>query len=145
MRDVVTRLREMGRPRNGSQLETLDELMQHIGRNLTFATEWADMPDALVVNYEDTAFHGERTCAAIVEHLGLTLSPGIFPFLIRDVQAPENDGRNKKRTALPKRHRREMSAEEQAVFLDRFAAFYERFMPDARVDVEEGEGQDEVA
>lgn len=136
MRDVVTRLRDMGKPRRGSQLESLDEMMHHIGRNLAFATEWANMPGALVVDYEDTAFRAERTCAAVVEHLGLDLAPTCFPALIDDVNAPENNARNKKRKAMSRRHRHEMPAEEQALFLARFAAFYERFMPDAQVDVE---------
>lgn len=143
MRDVVTRLREMGKPRRGSQLESLDEIMHHIGRNLAFATEWANMPGALVINYEDTAFRAERTCTAVVEHLGLDLGPECFPALIRDVNAPENDARNKKRKAMPQRHRYEMPAEEQALFLERFAAFYDRFMPDARVAVDDEADQED--
>lgn len=135
MRDVVQRLKDLGRQRRGSQLDTAEDLLAHLGRNLSYTMDWADMAGALILRYEETAFKPEVSIEAILRQAGLDLPAERRLEIFDRVTSTDNAVRNKN-VGRPARHVREMMPDEQALILDKFRTFYERFFPDARVRYE---------
>ncbi len=134
MRDVVQRLKDLGRQRRGSQLDTTEELLAHLGRNLSYTMDWADTPGALILKYEDTAFTPERSMRSILQQLNQSLPPQRCLEIFDRVTSTDNAVRNKN-VGRPARHTREMSAEDQEIILGKFPEFYRRFFPGAEVAV----------
>jgi hypothetical protein len=133
MLDVVTRLDEKGRSHHRIRQGELESTLHTIDANVAQSTAWADLPGALMLDYEQTAFSHERTLDAICRQLGLPPSQHLYPQIFDNATDRLEP---KKNVARPYRHRREMSASDQQMFLDRYADYYARFFPQATVAVE---------
>jgi hypothetical protein len=134
MLDVVSRLEDQGRRHENIRPGDLTTTLAGLKVNLDFSLGWADIPGALILDYEQTAFAYQTTLDAICSQLGL----GDLRHLYEEVfDAASARMEGKKNAARPHRHRREMSAQQQQVFLDHFADYYARFYPTASVEVQE--------
>lgn len=121
---------------------SFDVVVHKVAQNIGFMTAWADLADAMILKYEETAFTPHVTIRRICEQLQLDLPEEAFDGYFRTASENPNVKRN---VAQPARHRREMPAEQQEEILSRFAPFYARFFPDARVDVEESDSDRDIA
>jgi hypothetical protein len=134
MLDVVTRLGEKGRAHTVIQPGALESTFSGLDVHAGYCATWAGMQGALILDYEQTAFSHAVTLDAISAQLGLGDNSEHYPAAFA---AATERMEPKKYVARPHRHRREMSASDQQMFLDRYASFYERFYPDAKVVVED--------
>ena len=126
MWDVLKQQRAKGRDR--PHLTSLSGMLEHIERNLRYTHKWADLGAPLILNYEQTAFSPEVSLSAISNDVGLIVDSSSFGTIFSDVTSTKNAAQNRN-VAKPYRHRREMELSVQEVFLERFQAYYERFLP----------------
>ncbi|GLK54286.1 hypothetical protein JOD31_001453 [Methylopila capsulata] len=135
MRDVATRRQSLGREfKHDVRPDDITSTFSVINANIARVAEWTAAPDALLLHYEETAFSPERTIEKICRHLHLEPpKSGVEAITLQAASWPNG----KRNVAQPHRHRREMSAKDQEIVLDRFADFYARYFPDARVLTED--------
>lgn len=134
--DAVARKQLLGKVNDtGINVGDFRSAFRDIEENLRSLDRWADMPGTLVLHYENTAFAPALSIDAICRHLNLDIAPSQFEAIFDKAAA---NPKNKRNVAESRRHTREMSAEDQAMILDHFAAFYDRYMPDAAVEVDNG-------
>ena len=120
---------EKGRSnRAGIEVDDITTTFAAIRTNVDNVTRWKDATDCIVLYYEDTAFRPEVSIRALCDQLGLVVPAGRFAALAEEAGENQDGKRN---VAQPLRHKREMDEATQALFLDEFRPFYERFFPDA--------------
>lgn len=135
MLDVVVRLAEQkGRSHPTIRAGDLSSTLKTIEANIARITSWADIPGGLILNYEQTAFDHTVTLDAICRQLGLDAPRDSYGVIFERATKRMS---GKVNVAKPHRHRRQMSAADQADFLRRFKPFYDRFYPQATVVVDE--------
>ncbi|MBM7853042.1 hypothetical protein JOD31_003293 [Methylopila capsulata] len=145
-RDLALSLLDVAEKQNALGLSRRDDLiaqrgavsatLERLSVNVGMMSAWADMPGALVLDYEQTAFDPRLSIASICRQLGIAVPEEQFDAVFAQAAT---DPRGKKNVAAPRRHRREMAPEDQRLVLDRFPEFYERFYPGADVDVDDSD------
>ncbi|PWR22839.1 hypothetical protein [Zavarzinia aquatilis] len=136
MMDVVARKEKLGRPNlTGIVLGEIESTFAAMRGNLDSAYRWGETPGVLFLDYENTAFRPEITIDAICRQLGLDLPRAEYDAIFTEAAANPNGKLN---VGVSRRHRREMSARDQAAVLAEFADYYARFYPDAAVTVDAG-------
>lgn len=136
--DVLKRRKALNKPEKpGLAIGDFASLFPILRKDVESAYRWAEAQDAIILEYENTAFDPSVSIDAICEHLGLSVPACRHEAIFADAVANPNGKLN---VGTSKRHRREMAAEDQAAILEHFADFYARFYPDARVDVEAAPG-----
>ncbi len=137
MLDTISRKEILGRlNRTGITLGDVTSTFDGMQINLDSMYQWLDMPGAIHLDYEQTAFNPTISIARICRHLGIEVSMGLHDEIFAEAAANPSGKRN---VAMSKRHVREMSPEDQALVLERFADFYRRFYPHAGTAVLEEE------
>lgn len=136
--DVVARTEKLKRT-NRSEIRAGDvaSTFPAIRKNIESAYAWSDTRDAIVLEYEDTAFRPAISIEAICRQLGLEVPRDALDKVVADTFANRNAKLN---VGQPRRHRREMAAADQAAILAAFRDFYDRFYPGADVAVDAGAG-----
>ena len=137
MLDVVDRRAQLGKA-NSSAIRQgeVHSTFPAIEADLTSLAQWDEIPGAIALDYEETAFRPPVSIAAICRHLALDLPVEEYDSLFQQAAANPSGKMN---VAMPNRHRREMSADDQAAFLSHFHDFYARYYPDAKVVAEAGQ------
>jgi hypothetical protein len=131
-------LRDPDLPQPSGDLRTT---LRNVQKNIEHVLKWADIPGALILRYEETAFSPHVTIGAICNQLKLDLPASEFDGVFD--KAVQMKGQFN--VAESNRHRREMSEDDQALVMKTFSSFYERFFPGATIGVENPLSASEIA
>ena len=127
MRDMTRLILDKGKPnRHGIDVDDLITAFPAIWSEIDGVTRWMDSTDCIVLYYEETAFDPETSCHKLCEQLNLKVRDTKFAQLAAEAAQNPN---GKKNVAQPMRHKREMDAPTQELFLREFRPFYDRFFP----------------
>jgi hypothetical protein len=116
----------------GMELGEVASTFPVMRENVESTYRWLDMPGAIVLEYEETAFRPEVSIRKICRQLGIDFPEREYDELFAKAASNPSGKRN---VAIPRRHVREMTAEDQALILQHFADFYRLFYPRAAVAV----------
>ena len=116
----------------GMELRDVVSTFSVMRQNVESTYRWLDMPGAILLEYEETAFRPEVSLRKIGRQLGIDLPEREYDELFAKAASNPSGKRN---VAMPRRHVREMTADDQALILQHFADFYRHFYPRATVAV----------
>lgn len=107
-----------------SEIHTMEDAKIGIRNQCDSLSAWLQLPNVLPLCYEDIAFDMDNTISKIQAQIGVSSPTSKIRRYV------ENGPFTQLNKGIPHRHRREISTNESALFLNEFEPFYTRLLDD---------------